>query len=158
MKKLMLFAGLFCLHLSLQAGSFSNPGITNMAPINANDRAKAHFYANYSEARDATWYSLPDRNMYCIFHQGAVVNRVFYDSRGYWQYTLMGYTDSGLNKDVKELVTDYFNGYRILYVNEIRSYKDEPVYVINIENKDQTKVIKVAGENIELMQSFKKSL
>jgi hypothetical protein len=157
MKKLMLFAGLLCLHLSLLAGSISKPGITNMAPINASDRAKAHFSANYSGARDAEWYSLPDRNMYCIFHQGTAVNRVFYDSRGYWQYTLLGYPASGLDKNVKELVTDFFNGYRILYVNEIRSYKDAPVYIINIENEDQTKLIRVTGDEIEQEQSFKKS-
>ena len=157
MKKLMLFAGLFCLQLSLYAGSSGTPGTTNMAPINANDRAKAHFSANYSEARDPEWYSLPDRNMYCIFHQGNVVNRVFYDSRGYWQYTLLGYPVSGLDKNVKELVTDYFNGYRILYVNEIRSFQDEPVYMINIENEDQSKLIKVTGDEIETQESFKKS-
>ena len=157
MKKLMLLAGLFCLHLALPAVSFSNPGISNMAPINASDRAKAHFSANYSGVRDAEWYSLPDRNMYCVFHQGKMVNRVFYDSRGYWQYTLLGYPASGLDKEVKELVTDYFNGYHILYVNEIRSYNDVPVYMINIENENQSKLIKVTGDEIETQQSFKKS-
>jgi hypothetical protein len=156
MKKLMFLAALYCLHLSLYAGSNVSPGVMNMTPINATDRAKAHFYANYSSAQDATWYNLPDRNMYCVFHQGKVVNRVFYDSHGYWQYTLLGYPPSGLVKNVKDLVTDYFDGYRITYVNEIRSDKDEPVYVINIENEDHIKVIKVTGDEIEQQQALKK--
>jgi hypothetical protein len=157
MKKLMFFAGLFCLHYSLQAASSGNPGTTNMAPINATDRAKAHFNANYSGANDAVWYTLPDKNMYCLFHQGAAADRVFYDSRGRWQYTLLSYPVSGLNKEVKEMVTDYFKDYKILYINEIRSNTDVPVYIINIENEEESELIKVTGNEIEEQQSFKKS-
>ncbi|MEJ0080317.1 MAG: hypothetical protein WDM78_05010 [Puia sp.] len=58
MKKLMLLAGLCCLQPVLYASSWVNPGINTLdiAPINASDRAKAHFNANYAEARDAIWY------------------------------------------------------------------------------------------------------
>jgi hypothetical protein len=156
MKKLMLLAGLYCLHLSLYASSTASPGVIKLAPINATDRAKAHFYANYSGAQDVTWINLPDRNIYCVFHQGKVVNRVFYDNHGYWQYTLRGYPPSVLAKDVKDLVTDYYDGYRITWINEIQSTQDEPVYVINIENEDHIKVIKVVGDEIQQQQALKK--
>ena len=159
MKKLMLLAGLYCLQPALYASTWVNPGISNMndvAPINASDRAKAHFSANYSEARDASWYNLPNKTMYCIFHCGKTVSRVFYDSRGYWQYTLMGYPGSNLSKDVKDQVAYDFDGYHIVWVNEIQSNQNKPVYVINIENENHVKVIRVAGDIIEEEQAFTK--
>jgi hypothetical protein len=126
------------------------------APINATERAKAHFNANYSGARDAAWYNLAKNNMYCVFHSGKVVNRVFYDSRGFWQYTLMGYPSSALSEDVKDQVNYAFDGYRITWVNEIRSTQDKPVYVINIENENHIKVIRIAGDDIEERESYNK--
>jgi hypothetical protein len=156
MKKLMLLAGLYCLQPSLYASTSVNPGLSYMAPINASDRAKAHFNANYAGARDASWYNLPNKNMYCIFHQGKIVNRVFYDSRGYWQYTLTGYPASNLPQEVKDQVGYEYDGYRIVWVNEIRSNQNKPVYMINIENENHIRVIRIDGDEIEEQLAFNK--
>jgi len=156
MKKLMLLAGLYCLQPALHAAAWVRTDVDFVAPINATDRAKAHFNENYAEAEDAVWFALPDKTIYCIFHQGRKVNRVFYNSHGYWLYTLIGYPASGLHKDIKTLVQDNFKGYHITYVNEIRSDLDEPVYMINIENEVYGKVIRVAGEDIDIKEDFEK--
>jgi hypothetical protein len=156
MKKLMLLAGLYCLQPALYAASTGNPSANYIAPINASDRAKAHFNANYSEAHDAAWFNLPNKNMYCVFHSGKVISRVFYDSRGYWQYTLMGYPASGLAQEVKDQVNSDYDGYRISWVNEIRSNQEKPVYVINIENENHIRVIRIAGDDVEEQMTFNK--
>lgn len=156
MKKLMLLAGLYCLQPTLYAASTANPGASNIAPVNASDRAKAHFNANYSEAQDAVWYNLPNKDMYCIFHKGKVINRVFYDIRGYWLYTLMGYPASGLAQEVKDQVNYNFDGYHITWVSEVRSNQDKPVYIINIENENHIRVIRVAGDDIEEQMELNK--
>ena len=156
MKKLMLLAGLYCLQPALYANTIAISSSSHITPVSASDRAKAHFNANYSEARDAIWYSLPNKNLYCIFHNGKAVNRVFYDSRGNWQYTLMGYPGSSISKDVKDQVAYDFDGYHIVWVNEIQSSQNKPVYVINIENENHVKVIRVAGDIIEEQQAFTK--
>jgi hypothetical protein len=156
MKKLMLLAGLYCLQPALYAAVSGNPNSSYVAPVNASDRAKAHFNANYSEARDAAWYNLPNKNMYCIFHNGNIIDRVFYDSRGYWEYTLMGYPPSGLPQEVKDQVNYSFDGYRITWVNEIRSNQNKPVYIINIENENHIRVIRIAGDDVEEQMAFNK--
>jgi hypothetical protein len=163
MKKLMLLAGLYCLQPALFASSSVNPGLSYIAPvdayvapINATDRAKAHFYANYAGARDASWYNLPNKNMYCIFHHGKVVSRVFYDSRGFWLYTLMGYPASNLSQEIKDQVANDYDGYRIVWVNEIQSNQSKPVYMINIENENHIRVIKIAGDEIDEQLAFNK--
>jgi hypothetical protein len=156
MKKLMLFAGLYCLQPTIHAASIIPPAKNINASIKASDRALAHFKANFGEATDAVWYTGSDKGIYCVFLQGNTHNRVFYSKSGYWEYTLLSYPPSALRKDVKDLIQENFKSYHISYVNEIRSGIDEPVYVINIENGDFIKVIKEKGENIEIQDSLEK--
>lgn len=122
--------------------------------MSASQRAKAHFKLNYKEVSDASWYNAPDNSMYCIFHQGNTVNRVFYDGQGYWRFTLVSYLPSLLNEQVKELVNSHFEDYHISFINEVRSQYDQPIYMINIENAGSIKVVKVANDEIEVKQDL----
>ncbi len=154
MKKLILLAGLYCLQPSLHAA----PGKPNFkydkAPISARERALTHFKENYAWVQDAAWFTGADQSMYCIFHQGNILNRVFYDLRGYWKYTLLSYPPSDLPRSVRERVLNSFEGYKVFYVNEVRSDGQEPVYMVNIENEDNIKVIEVKGDEISVSQSL----
>lgn len=143
MKRLILFAGLYFMVSGLFASS-----------VSASERAKAHFKANYAEVQNFTWYNAPDNSMYCIFRRGSTVDRVFYDSRGYWQFTLISYDPSELKMYIRQQISDQFEGYRITYVNEIQSAYDDPIYMINIENAGNIKVVKVTGDDIEVKQSL----
>ncbi len=154
MKKLILFAGLICMLPGLYAASIVKSANNKMAPVSASERAKTHFKENYAEVQNAAWYTAPDNSLYCIFHRGNTVDRVFYDSRGYWQFTLISYEPSELKMYIRQQIADQFEGYRITYVNEIQSAYDEPIYMVNIENAGNIKVIKVTGDDIEVNQSL----
>ena len=156
MKKLFLLMGFVCLQFSMNASTGHVYGKFYLAPVSATQRAMAHFKLNYKEVSDASWYNAPDNSMYCIFHQDNTVNRVFYDGQGYWRFTLVSYSPSLLNEQVKELVNSHFEGYHISYINEIRSQYDEPIYMINIENAGSIKVLKVANDEIEIKQDLVK--
>jgi hypothetical protein len=156
MKKLILLAGLYCLQPALHAAPLSTSSKTSIAPTSANERAKAHFRENYVDVPNAAWYSAPDNSIYCTFQLGTTVERVFYDQQGYWQFTLISYPPTRLKENLKKLVSEHFDGYHISYINEVRSNYDEPVYMINIENADNIKVIKVFGDEIEVKQDLKK--
>ena len=47
MKKLILFAGLYCMLPGLYAASIVKSSIITMAPVSASERAKAHFKENF---------------------------------------------------------------------------------------------------------------
>ncbi len=152
----MLLAGLYCLQTNLHAAP-GNEHTTHLpAPMSASARAMAHFKENYAWVQEADWFNTTEKNMYCVFYQGNIVNRVFYDVNGYWQYTLVSFPPADLPKSVKKTVAENFTGYNISYVNEIQSGAEEPVYMINIEKGDDIKVIRVAGENVEIKQEIKK--
>jgi hypothetical protein len=158
MKKLMLFAGLYCLQPNIHAASAIPSSVKTDASPKAGDRARAHFRENFGEVKNAVWYTGSDKNIYCVFQEGNIRNRVFYSKSGYWEYTLLSYPPSALRKDVKDRVQENFKSYHISYVNEIRSDSDEPVYIINIENGDFIKVIKEKGEDLEIQDSLEKQL
>src|SRR5258708_21956681 len=155
MKKLILFAGLYCMLLpGLHATSTLKSENYKLAPVRASERAKAHFKENYAEVQNVAWYTAPDNSLYCIFHRENTVDRVFYDSRGYWQFTLVSYLPSELKPNIRQQISDEFEGYRITYVNEIQSAYDEPIYMVNIENAGNIKVLKVTVDDIEVKQSL----
>jgi hypothetical protein len=156
MKRLILFAGLYFMASGLFASSANKSSNNTMSSVGASERAKAHFRENYAEVQNEAWYNAPDNSMYCIFHRANTVDRVFYDSRGYWQFTLVSYEPSELKMQIRQQVADQFEGYRITYVNEIQSAYDEPIYMINIENAGNIKVVKVTGDDIEVKQSLVK--
>jgi hypothetical protein len=155
MKKLILLAGLCCLQPALHAAS---PIYTlhNLAPTSANERAAAHFKAHYQDAENVSWFTLSNSNIYCASHKGDVVTRVFYDKHGNWRYTLLSYPGYELPKNVKATVTDYFKCYQVSSVTEVQSNETAPVYVVNIENDDNIKVIRVFGDEIQVQQELDK--
>ncbi len=156
MKKLMFLAIVYFLHPNLQAATLSNSPVKKMAPTSAYEKAKAHFMANFAGVKDAVWDNLPNDELYCTFHKGNVVTRVFYNNHGNWQYTLLSYPGSGLSVDVKHRIQDYFDTYHIDYVNEIRSENADPVYVMDLENEGHIKVIRVDDNNIDVQQELYK--
>ena len=156
MKKLILLAGLYCLQPNLNAAPVSVVAKSHPAPTSASARAMAHFKENYAWVQDADWFNTVENNIYCVFQQGDITNRIFYDRNGYWQYSLISFPPSDLPKNVKKIVSENFNGYTISFVNEVLSINEEPVYMINIENGDDIKVVRVSGETIEVKQDIKK--
>ena len=154
MKKLILFAGLYCMLPGLYAAPTIKSAHHALASVSASERAKAHFKENYAEVDNVSWYTAPDNSLYCIFHKENKVNRVFYDSRGYWQFTLVSYQPSELKSNIRQQISDQFEGYRITYVNEVQSAYDEPIYMVNIEDAGNIKVIKVTGDDIEVKESL----
>jgi hypothetical protein len=164
MKKLILLAGLYCLQPNLQASRLTSSNNfhetvkrDDHGTSRASERAQAHFRENFADARHPQWSMNADNSINCIFHQREKVYRVYYDRRGVWTYTLIGYLPSELSNSIKYRVLESFDGYNIAYVNEIRSENNEPVYIINIENAYNIKVIRVSNnDEIGIQQEFQK--
>src|SRR3984885_13823714 len=152
MKKLVFFAALYCMLPGLYAASVVRSANHIMAPLSASERAKAHFKENFAQVDNASWYTAPDNSLYCIFRRANTVDRVFYDSRGYWQFTLVSYQPSELRMHARKRRSDQVEGHRITYVNEIQAAYDEPVYMIKLENAGNIKVVRVTGYDIDVKQ------
>jgi hypothetical protein len=163
MKKLILLAGFYCLQLTLHAAPHIVSGKTDIASekkhmksVSAGERAIAHFRENFPGVQDISWSTNADKSINCSFHQGTKVGRVYYDPRGYWRYTVISYPPSDLLNSIRYRIMDNFDGNEISYVNEILSQNNDPVYMVNIENVSNIKVIRVSDDDIEVKQDLRK--
>jgi hypothetical protein len=162
MKKLMLFGGLFLLQFGVYAATLiSNPIVptttrATIPPASADERAKTHFKMNFSDVQDAVWHVNAEDNIYCSFRRGEAIERVFYDGNGYWRYTVIGYPAALLDTEIRSQILNEYGGYKITYVNEIRSDYSEPVYMINIENSENIKVLRCTRSEVGEYQSLTK--
>ena len=165
MKKLILLAGLYCLQPNLHAASITSwkdfhNAVTkkDRGTIRANDRAVAHFREHFADAKNPLWSTNTDNSINCYFREQDKVYRIYYDRRGNWTYTLVGYLPSDLSNNIKYRVLENFDGYYIAYINEIREENNEPIYIINIENASSIKIIRISNnEDIVVQQEFQKN-
>jgi hypothetical protein len=158
MKKLFFLAAFYCLHAAADAKPVSGkePQLAHRTKPSGYDRALHHFSLNYSGTADASWISFTHQGFLCTFHSQGMVNRVHYDKNGNWMYTISGYGPASLSTEVSDQVLFEYPGYKIRFVNEIVSSTD-PVYVINIENEINIKVIRVCADQIDVLQDLEKA-
>lgn len=165
MKKLILLAGFYCLQVNLHAAPIMPAKEihdvvekNNHATTRANDRALAHFRENFADAKHPLWSTNADKSINCYFREGEKVYRIYYDRRGMWTYTLIGYQSSDLLHSIRYRVLENFDGYNIAYINEIRSENNEPIYIVHIENANSIKMIRISNnDDIVVLQEFQKN-
>jgi hypothetical protein len=163
MKKLFLLAACSCLLVSgfAQNVSFKTPpdvrsDRTLSGSSRSLDKAERHFNNHYRGSTVVSWTTLAGTGFVCKFEDADRVNHVHYDKHGNWICTISGYSAEVLPKQVREMVQGCYEGYRITYVNEVSSKAAEPVYIINIESFSSYKVIRVAGDEMDVRKEMEK--
>jgi hypothetical protein len=121
-----------------------------------NARAIQDFRAAYPGVENETWTVFPDKEILCSFIQEGVSNRICYTKRGRRKFSITGYEAANLKEEVRDQIGGNYKGYHIRYVNEINVKGFPTAYIINIENADHIKVIRVSGDEIEEQQEIVK--
>ena len=163
MKKLLLSAACYCLHflgsaqgLSQKIAPDDSHYISQAAMSSAYGRAQRHFKSTYPGISDAQWSTVSGGGFVCQSEQPEMVTRAHYDRRGNWICTVSGYESSILPEGVKETVRHCFEGYRVTFVNQVTSKAVIPVYFINLEGWSDIKVIRIIGDEIEVIRAMEK--
>jgi hypothetical protein len=172
MKNLFLLAAFYCLHVNNPAqcspkmddrkfGKMDHPKVDSVhRPVIWDvgyERAQRHFARHYRVRVDTAWKIFTDGGFICRFRQDEVINEVFYAKNGRWSCTILRYDGWRLAPDVKRDVQRAFEGYTVTHVNEINSDAGIPVYIITIETSWNIKVIRVAGDQIDVREEYQKS-
>lgn len=79
-----------------------------------------------------------------------------YDKKGNWLYTLTFYPTENLEKNIIDIVKDNYNNYFISGMEKVDQSGNESVFVVHMENNDSFKTLRVVGNEVELVQDFKK--
>ena len=122
---------------------------------NINAKAIKDFQERFSNAGNAMWFSDPN-GFVTYFVKDGYGDRVFYDKKGRWQYSLIFYGEDKLPRDVRAIVRSTYFDLSITLVEEVQT-NNGMVYIVHLEDKSNIKILKVSKEGeMEIMQELTK--
>jgi hypothetical protein len=118
-------------------------------------RAIKDFQNRFNHVNNAVWYSL-NNGFVSYFLLDGYGERVFYDKKGHWQFSLLLYGEGKLPRDVRASVKSVYFDLAITQVEEVQT-PNGFVYIVNLEDKSSIKVLKVNrdGEMFTLLDLVK---
>ena len=120
-----------------------------------NAKAVKDFQTRFAEANNAQWFSGPN-GFVSYFIKDGYGDRVFYDKKGRWQYSLIFYNETKLPHNVRSAVRSIYFDLNITMVEEVQT-PDGKVYIVHLEDKSNIKILKVNDDcDMEIMQELTK--
>ena len=113
-----------------------------------------HFKKEFKNTTGESWYAL--QNGYRVkFLQNGVYNMAHYNEKGRWLRTIRYYDETGLPKNIRNAVRHEFLDFNIFLVMEM-NLPQSTIYLVKIEDKTSWKTVRVAGDEIEVVENFTK--
>jgi hypothetical protein len=117
---------------------------TVVSANSANTKAVNDFNKRFSSASGAWWIS-DNNSIASYFKEDGFTNKVCYDRKGNWMYSMIYYYESKLPKNVRANVKSTFYDMSIVLVKEVQTTQGK-VYVVNLEDKTTIRIVKVSDE------------
>jgi hypothetical protein len=121
-----------------------------------NRKAVRDFQSRCAEAKDEKWYSVA-KGFVVHFMMDGFRDRLYYDKKGHWMYSLRYIDEKKLPREVRNQVKSVYFDFDIKLV-EIVEVPDHKVYLIHLEDATVLKIIRVSDEGeMDLYKEFTKS-
>lgn len=121
----------------------------------ANTKAVNDFNKRFNNASGAWWIS-DNNSIASYFKEDGFTNKVCYDRKGNWMYSMIYYNESKLPKNVRAYVKSAYYDMSIVLVKEVQTTVGK-VYVVNLEDKTTIRIVKVNDEGeMETIQELNK--
>lgn len=121
-----------------------------------NSKAVRDFQARFQNVENARWFS--DQNGFMsYFTKNGYGNRVFYDRKGHWQFSLMVYTEDQLPVDLRASVKAKYFDLAITLIEEVQT-NNGMVYIVHLEDKSNFKILRLSSDaEMEILQELTKA-
>jgi hypothetical protein len=121
-----------------------------------NSKAIRDFQIRFQKVKDALWFS--DQNGFMsYFMKNGYGNRVFYDRKGHWQFSLILYSEDQLPADLRDAVKARYSDLSITLIEEVQT-NNGMVYVVHLENKANIRIIRLSSDGeMDILQEFTKA-
>ncbi|HEX4850097.1 MAG TPA: hypothetical protein VFV08_04780 [Puia sp.] len=136
-----------------------------LAPVEINTKALKNFRRDYKNAVNEDWTSIANSGgskteggYVCRFTLNDVTERAYYDNKGNWRFTIAGYSDEKLASDIHNSIKSTYYDYTITFVNEIDFAGGSKIYLVQISDKQNLKVVRVSDGQLDVIEEFKTSL
>jgi hypothetical protein len=159
MKKILVTLAFGCLSIA----GFSNSGnrefpYDSLRKVEAkyiNVKALKDFKTRFTSSAEATWFTA-NYGIVSYFTQDGYTNRIYYDKKGNWVYSLLTYGENKLDRNVRKAVKMNFYDLDITLVKELQTTSGL-VFIITLEDKTSLKILKINREGeMEIMQEMQK--
>lgn len=121
-----------------------------------NSKAIKDFQLRFQKVDNAMWFS--DQNGFVsYFIKNGYGNRVFYDRKGHWQFSLILYSEDQLPVDLRDAVKARYFGLSITLIEEVQT-NNGMVYIVHLEDKSNIKILRLSSDaEMEILQEFTKA-
>jgi len=121
-----------------------------------NSKAVRDFQSRFQKAENVIWHSDQDGFM-SYFTKNGFVNRVYYDRKGNWQFSLILYSEDQLPVNLRHTVKVRNIGFAIILIEEVQS-NDGMVYIVHLENKSNIRILRLSKDaEMEILQEITKA-
>ena len=121
-----------------------------------NSKAVRDFQVRFQKVENAQWFSNQNGFM-SYFIKNGYGNKVFYDRKGHWQFSLILYAEDQLPVDLRASVKARYFDMAITLVEEVQS-NDGMVYIVHLEDKSNIRILRLSKDaEMEIMQEIIKA-
>lgn len=118
-----------------------------------NSKVSKNFTKNFKNAADlriSTYGS--NTYIYCI--TDGIMNRIRYDKKGNWNYTIRYYLEDRLPADIRKQVKSNYYDFDIAGVTEV-NVGDKTAYLVRIKSSEEWKTVKIVDDEMIITESFR---
>jgi hypothetical protein len=120
-----------------------------------NQKASREFKKTFKDVNNEKWYSIKN-GFLAEFSLNTTKNRVVYDKKGNWKYTVSYYDEKNLPAEIRAIVKPVYYDYTISRVEEIHA-NDQIIYIVHVQNDSSLKTLRICEDQMDLIEDFPKS-
>jgi hypothetical protein len=134
----------------------SKSEIAEVAYVNTvNQKAMLDFKKTFKDVNNEKWYQVKT-GFLAEFSFNETKNRVVYDTKGNWRFTVSYYAEKNLPAEIRAIVKPVYYDYTISRVEEVHA-GDKIIYIVHVQNASSLKTLRVCEGEMDLMADFPKS-
>lgn len=120
-----------------------------------NQKAMRDFKKTFKAVSNEKWYSIKD-GFLAEFSLNTSKNRVVYDNKGNWKFTVSYYDEKSLPAEIRAIVRPVYYDYTIARVEEVHA-EGKIIYVVHVQNESSLKTLRVCEGEMDLIEDLPKS-
>jgi hypothetical protein len=138
--------------------------LDNLVELNAvpadektvNKKALKDFQTRFNQVSGAQWFTIADGFISYFKSEDDISDRVFYNKKGNWTFTVKSYNEGKLPRDIRAIVKSSYYDYTITMVEEVEGI-DNLVYIIHMSDKTSIKNLRVTKDGeMDVLEEFTK--
>jgi hypothetical protein len=120
-----------------------------------NQKAMNDFKRTFRDVNNEKWYSIKN-GFLAEFSLHAAKNRVVYDKKGNWIFTVSYYDEKNLPAEIRAIVKPVYYDYTISRVEEVHT-DNKIIYIVHVQNDSSLKTLRICEGEMDLIEDLPRS-